>query len=165
MDGQPGGPLQAEELDTQKGKFLTFLLGKEVYAIEIRLVTEIMCLQPITEMPEMPEYVKGIVNIRGKIIPVMDVRLRFQMPDAEYNRKTCIIIIEAKNSSVGLIVDNVSEVLSIAENKIVSPPDFGGCSGNRFVKAIGVSEEDVKLILDCEKLLTEGDLEQIGRAV
>lgn len=146
------------EQDTQKGKFLTFLLGKEVYAIEIKLVTEIICLQPITEIPDMADYIKGIVNIRGNIIPVMDVRLRFKFEPAEYNQSTCIVIIDVNNVSVGLIVDNVSEVLAIADDKIVPPPEIKGGNENRFVKAIGVSEENVKLILDCERLLNENDI-------
>lgn len=146
------------EQDTQKGKFLTFLLGKEVYAIEIKLVTEIICLQPITEIPEMAAYIKGIVNIRGKIIPVMDVRLRFNFEPAEYNQSTCIVIIEVNSVSVGLIVDNVSEVLAIADDRIVLPPEIKGGNENRLIKAIGISDENVKLILDCEKLLNENDM-------
>jgi purine-binding chemotaxis protein CheW len=155
------GETFSTEQDTQKGKFLTFLLGKEVYAIEIKLVTEIICLQPITGLPEVPGYIKGIVNIRGKIIPVMDIRLRLKLEPIEYSRKTCIVIIEVNNVSVGLIVDNVSEVISIADENIVSPPEIKNGSENRFVKAIGVSGENVKLILDCEKIVNENDIEEI----
>lgn len=150
--------------DTQKGKYLTFPLGKEMYAIEIRLVTEIICIQPITELPEVPDYIKGIVNIRGKVIPVMDVRLRFRLQPIAYSQRTCIVIIEANDISVGLIVDDVSEVLSIADNKIKPLPNINKKYENKFVKSIGVSESSVILILDYDRLLNHAE-EEISRAV
>jgi len=149
------------EEDTQKGKYLTFLLDKEVYAIEIKYVTEIIGFQPITEVPELPDYIKGIINLRGKIIPVMDVRLRFKKQPAEYNDRTCIIVIDVQNISVGLIVDNVSEVLSISDDSIVPPPEISRGTENRYIKAIGKVENDVKLILDCNKLLSDKDAEKL----
>jgi len=154
------GEVEMEE-DTQKGKYLTFLLDKEVYAIEIKYVTEIIGFQPITEVPELPDYIKGIINLRGKIIPVMDVRLRFKKQPAEYNDRTCIIVIDVQNISVGLIVDNVSEVLSISDDSIVPPPEISRGTENRYIKAIGKVENDVKLILDCNKLLSDKDVENL----
>ncbi len=153
----------AVEEDTQKGKFLTFLLGKEVYAIEIKFVIEIIGIQPITELPESPTYVKGIINLRGKIIPVMDVRLRFKKKPVEYNDRTCIIVVEVQDISVGLIVDNVSEVLSIIDEDIVPPPDMNKKTENKYIKAIGKVENEVKLILDCEKLMNDDDVEAISQ--
>ncbi len=156
--------LEMEE-DTQKGKFLTFSLGKEVYAIEIKFVTEIIGTQPITEVPELPEYVKGIINLRGKIIPVIDVRLRFKKKSVDYNDRTCIIVVEVKGTSVGLIVDNVSEVSSIADEDIVPPPDMSKGAENKYLKAIGKVGNEVKLILECEKLMNDNDAEIIGQMV
>ncbi|HZJ84656.1 MAG TPA: chemotaxis protein CheW [Syntrophomonadaceae bacterium] len=149
-----------EEEDTQKGKFLTFSLGSEFYGIEIKYVTEIIGIQPITEVPELPDYVKGIINLRGKIIPVMDVRLRFKKPPQDYNDRTCIIIIDVKETDIGLIVDSVSEVLEIPEEEIVSPPEVNK-NQNRYIKAIGKVGEDVKLILDCFKLLNDEEIEAL----
>ncbi len=160
-----GNVQRGEELeeDTQRGKYLTFLLGTESYGIEIVYVTEIIGVQTITSVPQLPEYIKGIINLRGKIIPVMDVRLRFGKTFREYNDRTCIIVIEIKQMSIGLIVDSVSEVLAIPEESIVPPPDFKSQTGkNRFIKAIGRLENDVKLLLDCEKLLTENDALQLN---
>ena len=151
------------EMDTQKGKYLTFLLDKETYAIEIKFVIEIIGIQPITEVPELPEYVKGIINLRGKIIPVMDVRLRFKKKAMEYNDRTCIIVIEVKDISIGLIVDNVSEVLSIADDDIVLLPDMNKGTENKYIKAIGKVDKEVKLILDCEKLINDDDAETISQ--
>lgn len=153
------------EEDTQKGRFLTFSLGKENYGIEIKYVTEIIGIQAITEIPELPEYVKGIINLRGKIIPVMDVRLRFKKEPREYNDRTCVIVIDIKDISIGLIVDSVSEVLSIAEQDIVEPPQMNKGFNNRYIKRIGKVGNDVKLLLDCEKLLTEDELEDLSETL
>ncbi len=145
--------------DTQKGKYLIFPLGKEDYAIGIRCITEIIGMQPITAVPELPAYVKGIINLRGKIIPVTDVRLRFRMEPAAYNDRTCIIVIDVRGLSVGLIVDNVSEVLSVPEKDIVPPPGMDKDAGTRYVQAIIKVGEDVKLILDCERLISDRDVD------
>jgi len=154
-----------QEEDTQKGRFLTFSLGKETYGIEIKYVTEIIGIQAITEIPELPEYIKGIINLRGKIIPVMDVRLRFKKEPRAYNDRTCVIVIDIKDISIGLIVDSVSEVLSIPEQDIVEPPQMNRGFNNRYIKKIGKVGNDVKLLLDGEKLLTEDDLEDLSEAL
>lgn len=147
--------------DTQKGKFLTFCMGQDFYGIEIKFVTEIIGLQPITEIPQMPEYIKGIINLRGKIIPVMDVRLRFKKPYREYNDRTCIVVIEIRDVSIGLIVDSVSEVISIPDEEIVAPPSMTK-EGNRYIKGIGKVGTEVKLLLDSDKLLNDTELENLS---
>lgn len=144
--------------DTQKGKFLTFSIGKENYGIEIQYVTEIIGIQEITEVPELPDFIRGIINLRGKIIPVMDVRLRFKKPFREYNDRTCIIVVDIQDISIGLIVDNVCEVLTIDEENIVPPPDLKADFYNRYVRGIGKVGSDVKLLLDCHKLLNENEV-------
>lgn len=151
-----------QEEDTQKGRFLTFSLGKETYGIEIRYVTEIIGIQAITEIPELPEYIKGIINLRGKIIPVMDVRLRFKKTFREYNDRTCVIVVDIQDISIGLIVDSVSEVLSIPEEDIVSPPEVGKGLNNRYIKGVGKVGNDVKLLLDCNKLLNDDEVESLS---
>lgn len=152
------------EEDTQKGKYLTFSLGKESYGIEIQYVTEIIGIQAITEIPELPDYVKGIINLRGKIIPVMDVRLRFKKEVKEYNDRTCVIVVDINDLSIGLIVDSVAEVVTIPEQDIEAPPKMSKYS-NRFIKNIGKVGNDVKLLLDCEKLLNEDDISSINDAI
>ena len=149
------------EEDTQKGRFLTFALGNETYGIEIMYVTEIIGIQSITELPELPEYMKGIINLRGKIIPVMDVRLRFKKEFREYNDRTCIVVVDIKEVAIGLIVDSVAEVLTIQEQDIAPPPQMRGQS-NRYIKNIGKAGNEVKLLLDCEKLLTDSELDEIS---
>lgn len=148
--------------DTQKGRYLTFTLGKEDYGIEIAFVTEIIGIQPITEIPELPDYLKGIINLRGKIIPVMDVRLRFRKEPLEYTDRTCIIVIDINETSIGLIVDTVSEVVSIRDDNIMAPPGTKTGFNNRYVKGIGKIGNEVKLLLDCERILSLEDTDILG---
>jgi purine-binding chemotaxis protein CheW len=148
------------EEDTQKGKFLTFVLEKEGYGIEIKYVTEIIGIQEITEVPELPNYIKGIINLRGKIIPVMDVRLRFNKPGKEYNDRTCVIVVDIIGVSIGLIVDSVSEVLVISDSEIVQPPDVSNTT-SKYIKGIGKVGSEVKLILDCNKLLSADNSDKL----
>ena len=143
--------------DTQSGRFLTFVIGRETYGIEIRCVTEIIGIQKFAEVPELPSYIKGIINLRGKIIPVMDVRLRFGKEPMEYTDRTCVIVVELPDSSVGLIVDRVSEVLSIPEQDIEELPYITGQLSS-CIKNIGKQGGKIVLILDTEKLLSPDEL-------
>ena len=148
--------------DTQHGRFLTFSLGREDYGIEIILVTEIISLQSINQLPEVPDYIKGIINLRGKIIPVIDVRLRFKKERMEYNDRTCIIVIDTGEISVGLIVDYVSEVISIDDEDIAPPPDMKTGIQNRYIQGIGKVDDKVKLLLDCEKLFLDDEIQVLS---
>ncbi len=147
--------------DTQKGKYLTFVVEDEVYGIEIRYVTEIIGIQPITKVPESSDYIRGIINLRGKIIPVMDVRLKFRKPGIAYNDRTCIIVVDIGTIGIGLIVDNVAEVLDIPDEQIVPPPDSKSGFNSRYIMGIGKVGNDIKLILDCRKLVTSEELETL----
>jgi purine-binding chemotaxis protein CheW len=151
--------------DTQKDKFLTFVIGRETYGIDILFVTEIIGMQPITVLPELPDYMKGIINLRGKIIPVMDVRLRFRQAPQEYNERTCIIIVNSGAINLGLIVDAVAEVLTIPEPNRVAPPAMQGDYSNRYIKAIGKVEDQVKLLLDCDQLLSGETVTTLQKAI
>lgn len=139
--------------DSQEGKYLTFLFNKEEYGIEIRYVTEIIGMQNITEVPDMPAFIRGVINLRGKVIPVMDVRLRFGVEFRDYDDRTCIIVINVREQPVGLIVDRVSEVLDIPPGQIEPTPEIRKDRGNRFLSGMGKAGEKVKLLLDAEKLL------------
>ncbi len=110
-----------EQEDTQKGKCLTFVLNNELYGVDIKYVTEIIGIQQIVPVQELPEYFKGIIKLRGKIIPVMDVRLRFSKELKEYNDRTCVIVIDISDICMGLIVDSVSEVINISTSESVTP--------------------------------------------
>jgi len=144
--------------DTLHGKYLTFMLDQECYGLEISYITDIIQMQPIATLPEVKRYVKGIVNLRGEIVPVMDVRLRFGKPEIAYTERTCIIVARTGQLCVGLIVDSVCEVLKIPDESIAQPPRINGNS-NRFIKSIGKADKDIKLLLDFEKLVADDELE------
>lgn len=160
MNEDMNGLLEDQEEDTQKGKFLTFSLGEENYGIDIMYVTEIIGIQPITVVPELPNFVKGIINLRGKIIAVMDARLKFNKTPKDYNDRTCIIVIDIAQLSIGIIVDAVAEVINIGDDNIVPPPNLNS-SGRKYIKSVGKSDNNVILILDCEKILVEQEIDEL----
>lgn len=153
--------VEVVEEDTQKDRYMTFKSGNEFYALEIKYVNEIISFQKITEIPDTEDYIKGLINLRGKIIPVIDVRIRFKQPPIEYNDRTCIIVIEVKKLVVGLIVETIAEVININENDILPPPSIGRAEKqqNKYVYGIGKVGDAVKLLLDPDKLLNDEDVE------
>lgn len=139
----------------QEGKYLTFALGNEEYGVEILQVREIIGLMDITAVPQVPQYVKGVINLRGKVIPVVDLRLKFQMPEVEYTKETCIIVLNVKDTMMGIIVDRVCEVLDIKQQNIEPAPNFGSRLESDFITGMGKIGDNVKILLDIEKVLTE----------
>lgn len=161
MELNNGDMLEQQE-DTQHGRYLTFNVGEEVFGIEIEYVTEIIGMQPITQIPEIAEYIKGIINLRGKIIPVIDIRLKFKKDAIDYNDRTCIIVVDTSEIMVGLIVDQVSEVMSIDDEDVAPPPSSKTGIRNRYIKGVGKINDNVKLLLDCKKLFDEEETQAIG---
>lgn len=157
--------IAAAEEDTQRNKYLTFVIGEENFAISIKFVIEITKIMQITPLPETPDYVKGVISMRGTIIPVIDVRLRLGRDTADYTDRTCIIVTEIANKPAGLIVDTVSEVAEIAENMIEPPPNFINSGKRRYLTGIGKTDGGLCLILDCEKLLSEEEITEISTAM
>ena len=148
------------EEDGQKGMFMTFQTGKEYYGISISYVNEIITMQPITAIPEVEDYIKGLINLRGKIIPVIDVRVRFKMEPCEYTDRTCIIVIDVKSTMIGLIVERLADVDTIAEDSIVPPPSLGRKEHehNKYVYGLARTGDTVTLLLDPEKLIKQDDI-------
>jgi purine-binding chemotaxis protein CheW len=144
------------------GKFLTFFIAKEEYGIEILKVVEIIGLMPITAVPRMPMHVKGVINLRGIIIPVIDLRIKFGMPGIDATEETCIIVVYAGDIQVGVIVDKVSEVLDISDNDIEDTPAFDASVNTDYILGIGKSENNVKLLLDIDKVLPNQEFASIG---
>ncbi len=142
--------------DTQKDKFLTFAIDHEVYGLDISYVLEIIGVQEITEVPKQVPFIKGVINLRGKIIPVMDIRLRFGKEPRAYDDRTCVVVLNMQELTVGIIIDRVVEVLSIPENDISVPPTFEDKTQSNFIRGIGRVGEAVKLMLNVEQLITHG---------
>lgn len=152
---------------TQRGKYVTFKSGNEYFGLKIEYVSEIIGFQEITEIPESEDYIKGLINLRGKIIPVIDVRIRFKQDPFEYTDRTCIIVINYNSLVVGLIVEKIAEVVEIPEENILPAPTIGKAdrSQNKYVHAIGKVGDDVKLLLDPDRLLNDADksvIEQVN---
>lgn len=147
-----------EDEDTMKDKYLTFHLAGEDYGIDIAYVTEIIGIQKITEVPDMPDYVKGVINLRGKVIPVMDVRLRFHLPERDYDERTCIIVVDIDSTAVGLVVDQVNEVADIPEKDVEPPPRSSKGASSRYLKGMGKVENEVRILLSVDKLLQDEEL-------
>lgn len=149
-------------IDERAGKYLTFRLAAEEYGLEILKVREIIGLMNITQVPRTPDYIRGVINLRGKVIPVLDLRNKFGMGVTEDTEETCIIVVEVsledESVMMGTVVDAVSEVLDIKENEIEDAPAFGTNVDTKFILGIGKVKDDVKILLDINEVLTARDL-------
>ena len=142
---------------SRAGKYLTFFLAGEEYGLEILKVSEIIGMQPITRVPRMPEFVRGVINLRGKVIPITDLRRKFGM-DADGQEDSCILVVQMKGVQTGIVVDRVSEVVAIAEADIEDAPSFGAGIRTEFLLGIGKAGGRVKLLLDIDKVLVTTEL-------
>jgi len=144
------------------GKYLTFRLGSEEFGLQIMKVQEIIGLTPITKLPNLPTYVRGIINLRGRIIPTIDLRSKFGMPGAPDTEKTCIIVVEMKgpngSHSFGLVADEVAEVMSVGADQVEFAPEFGDSLDTRFIRGIGLVGGSPKILLDIDRVLTGAEI-------
>ena len=150
--------------NTMKGKYLVFFLDNQEFAIAIEYVVDIINVQPLTRVPNVPDYLVGITNLRGKVIPIVDVRLRFGKISQEFNERTCIIVVEVNDVPVGLVIDQVSEVITLSDDEISPPPPFNQGVDARFIHGIGKTDSAVKLILDCKMVLYDDGMPDLGEA-
>lgn len=154
----PDAPAVKEQ-DKRSGKYLTFHLGPEEFGIQVLKVREIMGVQDITEVPQTPDFVRGVINLRGKVIPVVDLRLKFGLQEKEYTQRTCIIVVNVEAGSLsllmGIIVDGVSEVLTLAAGDIEDTPDFGNGVETPYLLGMAKFKDKVKILLDIDQVLSE----------
>jgi len=160
-------PMQTEMVQTtekigpvknMEGKYLTFELAGEEYGVEILKVKEIIGIMNITSIPQTPAFVKGVINLRGKVIPVIDLRMKFGMNTQDYNERTCIIVVDINNMVTGIVVDSVSEVLNIKEEEIEETPSFGVKLYTEYILGMAKVKGQVKILLDIDKVLTSSDV-------
>jgi purine-binding chemotaxis protein CheW len=144
--------------DPRAGKYLTFTLGKEEFAIQVLRVREIMGVQEITAVPQTPPYVKGVINLRGKVIPVVDLRMKFGMPELAYTQRTCIVVVQLEHAGMkvmtGVIVDGVSDVANMQGADIEDTPDFGRGVATPYLLGMAKIKGKVKILLDIDKVMT-----------
>lgn len=156
----------AVQTDVRAGKYLTFELANEEFGIRVLKVREIMGLQDITAVPQTPVHVKGVINLRGKVVPVIDLRLKFGLAPAEYTQRTCIIVTQVQGESglllMGIIVDGVSEVLNLSTAEIEDTPDFGEEVSGQYLLGMAKVKGKVKILLDIDRVLSTQDLHNLN---
>jgi len=152
----------------KEGKYLTFTLDNEEYGIGILKIKEIIGMMPITTVPQTPDFVKGVINLRGKVIPVVDLRLRFGMEEMDYTDRTCIIVVEIEGESgtvmIGIVVDAVSEVLNIKGEDIEDTPTFGTKLNTDYILGMAKKEGSVKILLDIDRVLSAEEISVLEKA-
>jgi len=157
-----------KDMADKEGKYLTFYLAGEEYGIGILKIKEIIGLLPITSVPQTPEYVKGVINLRGKVVPVLDLRVRFGIAAIEYTDRTCIIVVEISGQdgtvTVGIVVDSVSEVINIKVDEIQETPNFGVELDTDYILGLAKMEGSVKILLEIERVLGSEDVTVISEA-
>lgn len=150
------------QTDSRAGKYLTFHLANEEFGIRVLKVREIMGLLEITAVPQMPCHVKGVINLRGKVVPVIDLRLKFGLPAEEYTQRTCIIVTQVQGESstlpMGIVVDGVSEVLNLTAPEIEDTPDFGEDLAGKYLLGMAKVKGKVKILLDIDKVMSTGEI-------
>ena len=154
----------SRQSDEKAGKYLTFVLAEEEYGLEILKVREIISMCDITSVPRTPEFVKGVINLRGKVIPVIGLRRKFNMDEARQTEQTCIIVVDVAGLEMGIIVDEVSEVQDISGGDIEEAPSFGTDINTEFILGMGKAEGKVTILLDIEKVLAASDIADIVEA-
>jgi len=154
--------LVEDDEDLNEDKYLLFQLHNEIYGINISDVTEIIEMQQITDIPDMPNFVKGVINLRGQVIPIIDLRLRFAMEERDYDDRTCIIIVKTEDRSFGLIVDTVTEVEDITQEKISPPPQFKTDKiREHYISGLGKVGEQVLILLNVHSILRDEEIQNI----
>ena len=154
--------------NTKAGKYLTFKLANEDYGLSLLKVREIIGMMPITSVPRTPAFVKGVINLRGKVIPVTDLRLRFDMPESDYTDRTCIIVVEVVGQEttvqMGIVVDAVTEVLPVKAEEIEAAPEFGAKVDTQYILGMANMEGAVKILLDIDRVMTADELAELEKA-
>lgn len=158
----------AQAMSEREGKYLTFTIAEEEYGIGILKIKEIIGMMPVTTVPQTPAFVKGVINLRGKVIPVMDLRLRFGMEAMDYTERTCIIVVEIDGSTgtvqIGIVVDSVSEVLNIKGEDIEETPTFGTKLNTDYILGMAKMEGSVKILLDIDRVLSAKEVAALENA-
>lgn len=153
---------QVAQIEEKEGKYLTFKLADEEYGIGILKIKEIIGMMPITSVPRTPHFVTGVINLRGKVIPVIDLRLKFGMTSMEYSDRTCIIVVEIQGevtkNLIGIVVDSVSEVLNIQKNEIEDTPTLGTNLETEYILGLAKIENEVKILLDIDRILSAQEI-------
>ncbi len=155
------------ETAARGGLYLTFSLAEEMYGVQILSVQEIIQMAPITAVPRTPEFVRGVINLRGKVIPVIDLRRKFGMESVEDTEETCTVVVEVHTNdqaiTIGVVVDNVNEVIDVAVDQVEPPPTFGSAVDTEFIHGMGKVDDKVVMLLDIRRVLAGEELAALGK--
>jgi purine-binding chemotaxis protein CheW len=169
VEDKKAGPEKTEIGEQLAGKYLTFKLAEEEYGLEILKVQEIIQMQAVTKVPRTPDYVRGVINLRGKVIPVVDLRKKFTLDATKDTEKTCIIVVQIAHAdskvTMGIIIDEVKEVLDIKGENIEETPSFGSSIDTEFILGMGKIGSSVKILLDIDKVMSIQDINAVKNAV
>jgi len=165
----PTQETSAPKTDPRAGKYLTFLIGKEEFGVGVLKVREIMGVQEVTAVPQTPAWMKGVINLRGKIIPVVDLRLKFGLDTIDYTERTCIIVVQVSSAGavlpMGIVVDEVCEVLTMSAGDIEDTPDFGSHVATDYILGMAKIKGKVKILLDIDRVLTTQEIHGLAAAL
>ena len=145
-------------------EFLSFRLGGEEYGVDILKVQEIRSYDTVTRLPEAPDYIKGVINLRGTIVPVVDMRLKLKLGRAEFDKQTVMIILNVSDKVIGMVVDGVSDVITLAASQIRPPPEFNGDLDTTYITGLGAVEDRMLILVDIERLMSASDLAELEQA-
>ena len=160
------GSEQARQAEVSKSEFLTFRLGSENYGIEILKVQEIRGWEPPTTIANAPAFIKGVINLRGVIIPILDLRVKFQLPEARYDEFTVVIVLNVAQRVVGVVVDSVQDVLSLADDAVRPTPEFASATfDTKYITGLATVDDHLLILLDIEKLMTGAEMALVDSAV
>lgn len=140
-------------------EFLAFALGQEEYCVDILKVQEIRAYEAVTKIANTPDFIKGVINLRGNIVPVIDLRIKFKLPHADYTDLTVMIILNIRNRVIGVVVDSVSDPIALSEDQIKPAPEFGGTLDTQYIMGLGTLENRMLIVVDIEKLMSSKDME------
>jgi purine-binding chemotaxis protein CheW len=162
METHARNEMNGIEHNSMTNKYLTFVLATEEYAVDILRVQEIKGWSKVTPIPNTPDYIRGVINLRGTIVPIIDLRLRFSLDRLDYGQMTVVVVVKVVSGSreriMGIVVDAVSDVYDVAENEIKPPPDFGSVISMEFIRGLATVNEKMVIILDIDRLLNSGEL-------
>ena len=158
MEAVAGAMKPAIDVVAERDEFLTFTLGREEYGIEILKVQEIRSHEQVTRIANAPEFIKGVVNLRGVIVPIVDMRIKFSLGDANYDQFTVVIVLNVAGRVVSMVVDGVSDVISLGAEQIRPAPDFSASFDTRYITGLGTIDERMLILVDIEKLMSSSDM-------
>ena len=164
-DKESGNSFIAEMSSSDDNGYLTFTLGNEEYGIDILTVQEIRGYDAVTTIANMPDFIKGVINLRGIIVPIVDLRIKFSLGDVTYNEMTVVIILNVADRVVGMVVDGVSDVISLSESQIKEAPEFGSVLDTQYLKGLGVVDERMLILIDIENLMTSKEMALVEAVV